>query len=374
MFIRTPLWIYNRRVFLCRSRPATQALVSDPSEMASDSQNSIENPSLTVGAFVSGAPARLQLGFIAGARGAESRYLRTPRIQKLGLALAGFTHYVHEGRVQIIGQSELQYLGQLTPEKRREAVARLEFDKISCVLVTKALQPPVELVEAAERAALPLIQTPLVSSVAITEVTEYLEDALAPREARHGVLLDLYGLGVLIEGRSGVGKSECALDLIMRGHQLVADDIVEVRRTRPGQLVGSTPDLLREHMEIRGLGILNIRELFGVSAVSGPKQIGLTIRLERWEDATEVDRLGLEARTTDVLGVAVPYFVLPVSPGRNLSTLVETAVRVHLLRLRGYNAAQKLVARHDDMLTATEESRRRASTDTKGNGGAGDGR
>jgi HPr kinase/phosphorylase len=339
--------------------------------MVSTSQISGDNPSITVGAFVANAPALLRLGFIAGARGAETRYLRTPRIQKLGLALAGFTHYIHEGRVQIIGQSELQFLGQLTSTERSEAIARLELEKISCVLVTKGLTPPVELIEAAEASALPLIQTPLVSSVAITEVTEYLEEALAPREARHGVLLDLYGLGVLLEGKSGVGKSECALDLIMRGHQLVADDLVEIRRTRPGQIIGSTPDLLREHMEIRGLGILNIRELFGVSAVSGPKQIGLDIRLERWEEASEVDRLGLEARTVDILGVAVPYFVLPVSPGRNLSTLVETAVRVHLLRLRGYNAARRFVERHESLLGGdNSESGDRDATDD----GAKDGR
>ncbi|HEX8499598.1 MAG TPA: HPr(Ser) kinase/phosphatase [Pyrinomonadaceae bacterium] len=314
--------------------------------MATTPQNPAEHPPITIGAFVAGAPAGLALDYVAGARGAESRWLRTPRIQKLGLALAGFPHYVHEGRVQIIGQSELLFLGQLSAEERRAACARLELEKISCVLVTKGLTPPAELVEACEGAALPLIRTPLVSSSAITAVTEYLEEALAPREQRHGVLLDLYGLGVLIEGKSGVGKSECALDLIMRGHQLVADDLVEVRRRRPGQLVGSAPDLLREHMEIRGLGILNIRELFGVSAVSGPKQLGLDIRLQRWGEATEIDRLGLEERTVEILGVAVPYFVLPVSPGRNLATLVETAVRVHLMRLRGYNAAEGFVARH----------------------------
>jgi HPr kinase/phosphorylase len=313
--------------------------------MDSTSDN-VERPTLTIAAFVAEAPPRLQLSFIAGEAGAASRFLRVPRIQKLGLALAGFTHYVHEGRVQVVGQSELQYLGQLTSEERREAIGRLELDKISCVLVTKGLMPPAEFLEAAEASALPLVQTPLVSSAAIVEVTEYLEDALAPRETRHGVLLDLYGLGVLIEGASGVGKSECALDLIARGHQLVADDIVVVRRTRPGHLVGSTPDLLREHMEIRGLGIINARELFGVSAVSGPKQIGLGIRLERWDEAKEVERLGLDARTVDILEVSVPYFVLPVSPGRNLATLVETAVRVHLLRLRGYNAAELLVERH----------------------------
>ena len=312
--------------------------------------HSDESPAITVGEFVARAPEALPLSFIAGAAGADARRLVTPRIQKLGLALAGFPHYVHEGRVQIVGASEMQFLGQLSSEERRAAVSRLELEKISCVLVTKGLMPPAELVEACERAVLPLIQTPLVSSVAITAVTEYLEEALAPRETRHGVLLDLYGLGVLLEGKSGVGKSECALDLIMRGHQLVADDIVEIRRRRPGLLMGSAPDLLREHMEIRGLGILNIRELFGVSAVSGPKQLGLDIKLVRWGEATEVDRLGLEERTVDILGVAVPYFVLPVSPGRNLATLVETAVRVHLMRLRGYNAAESLVERHDASL------------------------
>jgi HPr kinase/phosphorylase len=309
-----------------------------------------DSPIITVAEFVARAPAGLPLVFIAGAGGAAGRWLRTPRIQKLGLALAGFPHYVHEGRVQIVGASELQFLGQLSPEERRAAVARLELEKISCVLVTKGLMPPAELVEACDGAVLPLIQTPLVSSTAITAVTEYLEEALAPRETRHGVLLDLYGLGVLIEGKSGVGKSECALDLIMRGHQLVADDLVEIRRRRPGLLMGGAPDLLREHMEIRGLGILNIRELFGVSAVSGPKQLGLDIKLVRWGEAGDVDRLGLEERAVDILGVAVPYFVLPVSPGRNLSTLVETAVRVHLMRLRGYNAAESFVARHDATL------------------------
>ena len=311
-----------------------------------------EYPSITVGEFVAQAPPRLRLAFLAGERGASSRFIDAPRIQKLGLALAGFAHYVRPGRVQVVGQSEVQYLGQLGAEARREAIRNLELEKISCVLVTKSLVPPEELLEAAESAGLPLVQTSLVSSEAIGAVTEYLEEALAPRETRHGVLLNLYGLGVLVEGKSGVGKSECALDLIARGHQLVADDLVEVRRTRPGQLVGSSPDLLREHMEIRGLGILNVRELFGVSAVSGPKAIGLDIRLERWGESREVDRLGLDARTVEILGVAVPHFVLPVSPGRNVATLVETAVRVHLSRAGGYNAAEVLAARHAELLGA----------------------
>lgn len=309
-------------------------------------------PSLTVGDFVARAPAPLELRVLAGARGFGVRRITSARIQKLGLALAGFTHYVHPGRVQIIGQSEVLFLAQLTADKRREAIDNLSLELISCVLVTKEQMPPVEFVEAAERAGLPLLQTTLVSSIAIGAVTDFLQEALAPRELRHGVLLDAYGLGVLIEGESGIGKSECALDLVVRGHRLVADDLVEVRRLGPDYLLGSAPELLREHMEIRGLGIINVRDLYGVAAISGPKRVGLSIRLERWQDAREVERLGIDERTVEILGVNVPHVLLPVSPGRNLSTLIETALRVHLLRLRGYNAAENFVARHTQMLGA----------------------
>jgi HPr kinase/phosphorylase len=315
------------------------------------SRDATDSPSISVREFVAGAPTALALRVLAGEGGAESRRVTSPRIQKLGLALAGFTNYIHAGRVQIVGQSEIWFLGQLAPERRREAIRNLALDRISCVMVTKELVPPGELLEAAEEFALPLVQSPLVSSVAINVVTEYLQGALAPRETRHGVLLDAYGLGVLIEGESGIGKSECALDLIQRGHRLVADDTVEVRRTGPQQLVGSAPELLREHMEVRGLGIINIRDLYGVSAIwHGPKTIGLLIRLERWAQMKEVERLGVEETKIEILGVKIPRVLLPVSPGRNLATLVETALRVHLLRLRGYNAAQHFVARHAALL------------------------
>jgi HPr kinase/phosphorylase len=319
-------------------------------------QVSIPQPAISVREFLRTAPARLELRLLAGERGAQAREITSPRIQKLGLALAGFTNYIHAGRVQIVGQSEVWYLGQLASERRREAIRNLSLERISCVLVTKDLAPPAELIEEAEAAGLPLLQTPLVSSVAISVVTDFLQQSLAPRETRHGVLLDAYGLGVLIEGESGIGKSECALDLIRRGHRLVADDTVEVRRVGEGQLTGCAPELLREHMEIRGLGIINIRDLFGVSAIwSGAKVIGLSIRLERWGALKEVDRLGIEERTVEILGVRVPQVLLPVSPGRNLATLVETAMRVHLLRVRGYNAARDFVARHDELLARAGE-------------------
>jgi HPr kinase/phosphorylase len=320
------------------------------------SDSGAQQPSITVGEFIAHAPAQLELRVLAGGRGLVSRRITSSRIQKLGLALSGFTHYIHAGRVQIIGQSEVLFLSQLTPERRREAIDNLSLETISCVLVTKEQMPPVEFVEAAERAGLPLLQTTLVSSIAIGVVTDYLRETLAPRELRHGVLLDAYGLGVLIEGDSGIGKSECALDLIVRGHRLVADDLVEVRRLGADYLLGSAPELLREHMEIRGLGIINIRDLYGVTAISGPKQVGLSIRLQRWHEAREVERLGIDELTVEILGVGVPHVLLPVSPGRNLSTLIETALRVHLLRLRGYNAAESFVARHTQMLGADASS------------------
>lgn len=294
--------------------------------------------------------------------GTATREINTARIQKLGLALAGFAHYIHRGRVQIAGQSEIRYFDQLVSERRREVVHNLALENVACVLVTKGLTLPSEFIEEAERAALPLLQTPLATSIAISVVTECLQNALAPREMRHGVLLDLYGLGVLIEGQSGIGKSECALDLIARGHRLVADDLVEVRRTGPAQVLGAAPELLREHIEIRGLGILNVRDLYGVSAISGPKLINLSISLRRWEDAIEVDRLGLDTHTIEILGVNVPNVLLPVSPGRNLSTLVETAVRVHLLRARGETAAQTFVARHTEAIGAMERTTQDAVT------------
>jgi HPr kinase/phosphorylase len=312
--------------------------------------NSKDQPSITIVEFLAHAPAQLELRVLAGEAGAISRELTSPRVQKLGLALAGFTHYLHSGRLQIVGQTEISFLDELKSERRSEVIRNLLLERISCVLITKGLEPPPELIAEAEEVALPLLSTPVVSSIAINVVTDYLQEMLAPLAVRHGVLLDIYGLGVLLEGASGIGKSECALDLVAHGHRLVSDDVVEVRRIGAERLLGTAPELLREHLEIRGLGIINIRDLYGVSAISTSKQIDLSIRLERWDEASEVDRLGIDAQAVEILGVNVPQVLIPVSPGRNLSTLVETAVRVQLLRLRGYDAARAFVSRHSEML------------------------
>ncbi|HUQ34037.1 MAG TPA: HPr(Ser) kinase/phosphatase [Pyrinomonadaceae bacterium] len=327
----------------------------------------MNQPSLTVAEFLAHAPAQLELRVLAGAKGAATRELTTPRIQKLGLALAGFTHYIHPGRLQIVGQTEISYLDELKADRRREVIRNLFPEQISCVLITKGLEPPPELIEEADEAALPLLSTPVLSSVAINVVTDYLQEMLAPSIVLHGVLLDIYGLGVLMEGASGIGKSECALDLVAHGHRLVSDDVVEVRRIGTERLLGTAPELLREHLEIRGLGIINIRDLFGVSAISTNKSIDLSIRLERWDEASEVDRLGVDAHAVEILGVNVPQVLIPVSPGRNLSTLVETAVRVQLLRVRGYDAAQRFVERHAKMLENTGDRRQESGDSRKEN-------
>jgi HPr kinase/phosphorylase len=322
--------------------------------MRSNGSAANDHPAITVSEFLAHAPPALELSVVAGASGAQARELSVARVQKLGLALTGFPRYIQPGRLQIAGQGEIWYLNQLEPDERRAAIENLSLRDISCLLITKNLEPPTELIEAADGAHLPLLRTPLPSTDAINLLNDYLQEMLAPLAVRHGVLLDLYGVGVLLEGASGIGKSECALDLVARGHRLVSDDVVEVRRIGADRLIGSAPELLQAHLEIRGLGIINIRDLFGVSSISSAKTVDLCIRFERWDNCLEVDRLGIDVQAVEILGVSLPRFLIPVSPGRNLSTLVETAVRVQLLRMRGYNPAQDFVEQHARMLHAEE--------------------
>lgn len=317
--------------------------------MSSNFKN--EKPSIDIREFVEKSPTQIQIEVLAGREALHTRRITSARIQKLGLALAGFSHYIHEGRVQIVGQSEISYLNQLAVDKRVEAIRNLDLKKICCVLLTKNLEPPREFVEIAEEFRLPILRTPHVSSNAISIVSNFLQEMLAPKTMLHGVLMGMYGLGVFLEGESGIGKSECALDLITRGHYLISDDAVWVKKIGD-KLEGTAPDLTYEHLEIRGLGIINIRDLFGVSAIGRQKKIDLCIELRKWEELKEIERLGLETQEEEIFGVKLPKFVLPVSSGRNVSTLVETAVRVHLLRTSGYDAAQKLIEKHTKILSA----------------------
>ena len=308
-----------------------------------------ERPMLTVGEFVDKSPVELDIRVLAGENGLAEKSISSERIQKLGLALAGFAHYINPGRIQIVGQSEISYLEQLDSEEMVQALNRLDLDNICCILITRDLSPPPELTQLAFENALPVLQTSLVSSKTIVAVSNYLLEELAPMTTIHGVLLSMYGMGVLILGESGIGKSECALDLISQGHRLISDDAVQVKKIGK-HVEGESPELTYEHLEIRGLGIVNIRDLFGVSSIGKRKKIELCIELKKWGDIEDIERIGLETGEHEIFGVKLAKFVLPVSSGRNLATLVATAVRVYLLKREGYDAAQKLVEKHDAML------------------------
>lgn len=311
--------------------------------MPSSKEN--ESPKISVADFVEKSFAKLDIEVLAGKKGLHKKQIASKRIQKLGLALAGFTHYIHEGRIQIVGQSEISYLSQLESAKRIEAINNLDLEKICCILITKKLVPPEELLNIADERNLPILRTAQVSSNAISHISSFLLETLAPQITLHGVLIGMYELGVLLLGESGIGKSECALDLIARGHRLVADDAVLIKKLGEN-LEGFSPELTRGHLEIRGLGIINVRDLFGVSAVASCKKIELCIEFQKWQDVLEVERLGLDRQEKEIFGVKITKYILPVSAGRNLSTLVETAVRVHLLKVAGFDAAQKLIAKH----------------------------
>ena len=304
------------------------------------------SPSVTVESLLRARAETLSLGLELAAGGSGlGRVITSPYVLKTGLALAGFDAYLQEGRVLVFGASEVGYLNGLEPAGRAGCLARVMGRPIPCVLVTDGQALPPEVVAEAERAGVPLLVTPVATPIAIARLTGYLEDLLAERTIVHAVLMDILGLGVLIVGESGIGKSECALDLVLRGHRLVADDTVEIRRRAESVLIGACPELTRHHMEIRGLGILNIRDLFGVASTRSSKRIEFVVQLERWESGREYERLGLDDQHFEVLGLRVPMNRMPVAPGRSVANLVEVAARNQLLRARGHHAARKLADR-----------------------------
>ena len=313
------------------------------------------SPSVTVAGLLKGRPDALGLPLeLLSGEGGLARVITSPHIQKTGLALAGFHEYLQPARVFVLGESEVRYLESLEPTARMNMLSAAFGHDIPCVLITGGWNPPLELMQAANRYNVPLLRTAVMTPVAIAKITAILDDALAVRQVIHGVLLDILGLGVLLIGDSGIGKSECALDLVVRGHRLVADDTVEVRRRGDTVVIGTCPDLTRHHMELRGLGVINIRDLFGVAATRSSKRIELVVQLERWDPAREYDRLGVDENTHEMFGVRMPLIHMPVAPGRNLAILVEVAARNQLLRSKGLNAARDLVSRLDRQLQEAE--------------------
>jgi len=303
-------------------------------------------PGVTVATLLGSRPEAfgLPLELMAGREGLD-RVITSPHVQKTGLALAGFHEYLKPGRVLIFGESEIRYLESLDAAARGHALRLSLTIDFPCVMITGGFVPPPELVAESERARVPLLRTPVVTPTAIAKLSSILEDSLAERTMMHAVLMDVLGLGVLIAGESGIGKSECALDLIVRGHRLVADDTVEVRRRQETILIGTCPELTRYHMELRGLGVINIMELFGIASTRSAKRIELVVQLERWVPTREYERLGLDDVFYEILGLRVPLIRMPVAPGRNIAILVEVAARNQLLRARGHHAARALADR-----------------------------
>ena len=311
----------------------------------------MREPAVTVAGLLHSRPEAigLPLELLSGESGLE-RVITSPHIQKTGLALTGFDEYLRPARILVFGESEVRYLESLSSETRLTTLASVFAHEVPCVLITGGWEPPPELVSAAARHGVPLLRTAINTPLAIAKITALLDDRLAVREVIHGVLMDILGLGVLIVGESGIGKSECALDLVVRGHRLVADDTVEIRRRGETVVIGTCPELTRHHMEVRGLGVINIRDLFGVASTRNSKRVELVVQLERWDPTREYDRLGLNEDFYDLLGLKVTLIRMPVAPGRSLAILVEVAARNQLLRTRGLNAARELVSRLEQRL------------------------
>jgi HPr kinase/phosphorylase len=293
----------------------------------------------------------LDLELVAGSDGVDRR-ITIPHTQKTGLALSGFDAYLRGGRVLIFGESEIRYLDTLPPETRGRVLQRVLSRDLPCVVVTDGHMPPPEAIAEANRARVPLLRTRVATPEAMARLSALLDTYLAARGVVHGVLMDILGLGVLVVGESGIGKSECALDLVVRGHRLVADDAVELRCRAQSFIIGSCPELTRHHMEIRGLGMINVQDLFGVASTRTSKRVELVVQLERWEPGREYDRLGLDDTFYETLGVRIPMIRMPVAPGRNVAILVEVAARNQLLRSRGHHAARRLVDRLNQQLEA----------------------
>jgi HPr kinase/phosphorylase len=284
----------------------------------------------------------LKLSLLAGQDGFD-RAVRVADLNRPGLTLAGFFDYYRGERIQVFGLGESAFISTLSSAQRIEIFERLLSARdLPCLLITHGREAAPELLEECDRCRVPLFQSSLETAQLIGELTAYLEERLAPATSLHGTLVNVYGMGVLILGPSGIGKSECALELLKRGHMLVADDRVEVRHKPGGILVGLGSEMVQHHMEVRGLGIIDVWKIFGVGAVLQRSLVELVVHLEMWDPKKDYDRMGMDEKTTAILGVSVPEIRVPVHPGRNLAALIEVAALNQRLKQQGVHSAREL--------------------------------
>ncbi len=307
---------------------------------------------LTVEDMIKDESLGIKFKVIAGYEGLQKEIVATD-INRPGLALTGYLTFFGSRRIQVLGKGEIAYLDSLDSWTRREILKKIfEFD-IPCFVITWEMGLSIDLLDMANEYQIPMLRTNLSTGIVTTLLALYLEKMFAQEESISGGLVDIYGVGVLIKGETGVGKSECALDLIERGHRLIADDVVKVKRLGGG-LIGSSPEMIRYHMEVRGLGVINVREMFGISAVCHHKEIELIIRLETWGKTKKIERLGIENLTEEMLDISLPMVIIPVKPGRNISVIVEVAAMNQRLKKLGHHSALELDQR------VAEEIRRQA--------------
>lgn len=264
-------------------------------------------------------------------------------VSRPGLCLTGYTHKFLYERIQIFGETEITYLSRLSPEERGEALDHVFGFPVYCCMVTKGLTPPDELLSRVRASGTALFRSPRDTTPLIHDLSDWLGETFAPRKCIHGTLVDVFGIGLLCTGRSAIGKSEAVLGLVERGHRLVADDSIRIRRTGD-RLLGTGDSLMGYHMEIRGLGMVDVAALYGIKAVKSKQQVDMEVRLKDWSEELDYDRTGLEERTTNILGIRIPLFVIPVLPGRNITLLLEVAAMEHLLR-KGSSTPARLLNR-----------------------------
>src|SRR5208283_834802 len=301
----------------------------------------MQRPSVTVERFYQEHAAALQLRLLAGERGLK-RIIREPTVNRPALVLSGFTHYFAYKRVQVFGNAEVYYLRSLTSAERSKRYAHFFCFKIPCIVFSRGFRPDKEFMAGAEKAGVPVFQCPTITMKFINAATFSLETMFAPRASEMGTMVDILGVGVLIRGESGVGKSEAVLALIERGYSLVSDDVTKITLLDGREVVGTCAELTRDHMEIRGIGIINVAAMFGIKSIRNKKRLDLVVTLKVWDEVTDVDRVGMEEEFEKILGVDIPHIVIPVRPGRDLARLVEVAAFQTKLKMSGHNAAQEL--------------------------------
>src|SRR5581483_2036377 len=299
-----------------------------------------KHPAVTVGEWYSRHSEALQLKLLGAAVGLD-RIIREPTVNRPGLALSGFYSYFAAKRIQVLGAAELSYLKSLDANDSRERIRNLCSHHIPCLIVSRNAQPPKHLLDEATAAGVAVFRSPMITMKFINAATIALEMDFAPTQSEHGSMVDILGVGVLVRGSSGIGKSECVLGLIERGHSLVSDDVTRFRAIEGRELIGTAPDLTRHHMEVRGLGIINVTSIFGIAAIRTEKRLDLIVSLKDWKELEEVDRIGLEQEFYEILGILVPHVTIPVRTGRDLARLVEVAALDQKLKSMGQNSAME---------------------------------